>query len=264
MEQVKQTEPKRASRARRAVLFVLFALAIAVTALFSIPDLFPFSGERAGKLLADTAPRLAVGVFLTALLLWTEEYRAGLTFSRKRIPRDLLWCVPCLLVAFANFPYSALLSGSARIEAPRLIWLFLLKCFSVALLEEMFFRALLVPFVRERIKGRLADGWTTLVTAAIFALSHLLNLFFGAGIGPTLLQVGYTFLLGCMFAVMFLETGNVWMCVLTHFIFDVGGVIVTDLGSGAFQDTVFWILTAVTGVLCAAHIVYSLVKRMRK
>lgn len=262
MEKQPQTNPS--PRARRAALIALFAFAIAATVLFSIPDLFPFADERMGRLLSDTVPRFAVGIFLAALLLWTDEYRAALSLSWKRLPRSLIWSVPCLMVAFANFPYSALISGSAHIDRPDLVWLFLLKCLSVALLEEMFFRAMLVPFVRARIKGRLAEGWTVLITAAVFALSHLLNLLFGAGIGPTLLQVGYTFLLGCMFAVMFFETGGVWLCVLTHFIFDIGGVIVTDLGSGPFQDKIFWILTVLTAVICAAHIVYTVVRRLKQ
>lgn len=259
-----QNTNETASRTKRAVLFVLFALCVAVTVIFSVPALFSGLGERTQKLLSDAVPRLAVAAFLFYLLFTTPEYLGGLTVKKRGWAGDLLWSVPCFLVAFANFPYTALISGSAKIDAVQLLWLFLLKCLGVAFLEEFFFRALLVPFVRVRVKGKLAVGWTVLITAAVFGLSHLLNLFFGAGVGPTLLQVGYTFLLGCMFSVMFLKTGNVWLGVFVHFLFDIGGVIVTDLGHGIFQDRTFWILTFVTGALCGIHIVYTLIRLIRE
>ena len=66
-----------------------------------------------------------------------------------------------------------------------------------------------------------------------------------------------------MLAVAFIKTKNVWLCVAVHAIFDVGGLIVGDLGKGPFQDTVFWVLTAACGVICTAHIIYTLIKLQR-
>lgn len=241
----------------RIALGATFVVCVVVIVLFSVPDLIPVPDQKTASLLSDALPRLSVGIFLFLLLFGTDE-GGCLVPVKKGIGRAFLWCIPCFAVALANFPYSALASGKAILDRIDLLPLFLLKCFSVALIEELFFRALLVPFVRERIKGRLAVGWTVLVTAAIFALSHLFNLFFGASVGGTFLQVGYTFLLGCMFAVMLLKTGNVWLCVLVHFLFDVGGVLVTDLGHGPFQDVLFWILTILTGAVCCVHIVITL------
>lgn len=249
---------------QRAVLFALFALCVVTVILFSIPSLMPFAeGSAERKLFTDVVPRLVLTAFLVAVLFF-GGYRDTLTVPKGEFLRGLLWSVPCFLVALANFPYSALATGSATIERVDLLWLFLLKCLSVALMEELFFRALLVTFVRERVKGKLAAGWTVLISSAVFALSHLFNLFFGAGVGATFGQVGYTFLLGCMFAVAFLQTKNIWLCVGVHFLFDVGGVIVTDLGSGAFQDTIFWILTVVTAIVCAAEVIYTIFKIMAK
>lgn len=263
MENDRNKQNEAASRISRAMLFVLFLCSVAVTVLLSFPELFSFGDDTFFKLFSETVPRFAVSVFLFAMLFTTEEYRRGVIPGRKGALRALLWSIPCFFVALVNFPYTALASGSARILRTDLLWLFLAKCLSVALLEELFFRALLVPFVRVRMKGNLAAGLTVLITAVVFGLSHLINLFFGGGVLPTLLQTGYTFLLGCMFAVMFLKTGNVWLCVLVHFIFDVGGVIVTDLGSGPFQDTVFWILTVAAGLICAVHIACTIFRIMK-
>lgn len=67
-----------------------------------------------------------------------------------------------------------------------------------------------------------------------------------------------------MLAVVFLKTRNLWICVGLHMLFDAGGFLNSDLGTGNPQDLVFWILTAVAGVLCAVHIVWTLVQLCRK
>ena len=80
-----------------------------------------------------------------------------------------------------------------------------------------------------------------------------------------LLQVGYTFLIGAMFAVMTLKTKNVWLSVIIHAIFDFGGLLTLEIADGdPWGNRVFWILTIVCGTLCAGHIIVSLINMERK
>ena len=251
-------------RRNKAILIVLLVLTAVSLIVFGFPDIIRLRDETFDALLSDTVPRLTGGIFLICLLFFGSERRYLLP-ERKGIGRAFLWSIPCFLVAVVNFPFSALITGSATVMRVDLLWIFLLKCFSVALLEEAFFRGLLLPvFEKSFQKHRYAQLFAVLVSATLFALFHLINLAFGGGVGDTLLQVGYTFLTGAMFAVMLLKTGNLWLCVLAHFLFDVGGLLVFELGDGDPQDTVFWILTAVIGVLCLIHIVLTLVALMRK
>lgn len=236
---------------RDIVLIVLAVPCLALVVLFGF-DLLPIKDGTLNLLLKESMPRLAAGLYLILFMLLMGF---GKPFLAKWRPMHLLWAIPCLAVAAVNFPYSALISGTAAILRVDLLWIFLLKCLGIALLEEAFFRALLVPILRGKRGG---DLMAVLVSAALFAAMHLLNLISG-NVGAVMLQVGYTFLLGCMFAVMLLYTGNVWLCVIVHFFFDVGGTIVPDLGYGNFQDMIFWILTAVMGILCAVHIVLTFV-----
>ena len=239
-----------------ALLLVLFVICVGIAVTFGLPDLIPYSDKTTGRLVGDTVPRLAVSLFLIVLMA-TKGYSK--TFKPKWRGIHLLWGIPCFLVAFVNFPFSALIRGAAVIERVDLLWLFLLKCIAIALLEEIFFRALLLPLFMERFaKYRCCVFISVLGSSVLFALMHLINLFFGAGVGETMLQVGYTFLIGCMLAVMMLRTENIWLCVIVHALFDIGGMIVTDLGNGPFQDMTFWILTIVAGLLCAVHILLSL------
>lgn len=241
-------------RARDVVFWVLGSVCICAAVLLSVKGLIPFSDERTGSLVREGIPRLLAGVFAVALIFFYGE--RGLL----RLPRHLMWSVPCFLVALANFPYSALITGSASVERWELLPLFLLKCVGISLLEEGVFRGILYPFLKDRCKGKVLP---LLGSAAAFALVHLVNLFFGAGVGATLLQVGYTFLLGCVLAALCERTKSIWLCVFCHFIFDVGGTLIPDLGGGPFQDACFWALTAVCGVLCAVHVVLYLLRRTR-
>ncbi len=204
--------------------------------------------------------------FVTALLALLVDYYDDSLFSFRRIPlKRLLWCIPPLAVVFVNFPYSALISGAARITNAALLPLFLFKCFLIGLSEEWIFRGILFDFLYRRSRQKGGTCFTAvLVSSLIFGAFHLFNLLDGANAGGVLLQCGYSFLIGAMLAVVFLKTQNLWICVILHTLFDFGGFIVGDLGTGAPQDTTFWILTIVTGVLCAVHIIVTLVKIVRK
>ena len=86
----------------------------------------------------------------------------------------------------------------------------------------------------------------------------LLNLLSGASIASTLLQVGYTFLMGGLFSTIMAKTKDIWLIVVIHTIFDIGGTLVNKLGSGIFQDKLFWIFTVVFGVLAGLYILFNI------
>ena len=250
-------------KASNIVLLVLFLVTVAVAIVFLLPNVRFSQDEKLDGLIREIVPRTVAGAFALGVVL-SSEFRPRAKWAVRGFPQKLLWCLPCLAVALANFPYSALISGEATITRPDLVWLFVLNCFAVGLVEEAVFRGLLYPVLRRRFgEGRLALPLAVALSSAVFALMHLLNLAFGGGVGDTLLQVGYSFLIGCMLAATYARTESLTICVVLHAIFDVGGGIVTELGTGRFQDTVFWILTAVTGVLCLVHVLVFLFYRKK-
>lgn len=245
---------------RKEIMIVaLFAVACVILVLFDY--VFKFSDDATvNALIKETLSRILVfAVLIPAAILC--GYKA--VFSPKTPPRALLWCLPCLAVAVCNFPFTALIGGAARVERADLIWLFALACLSIGLLEELLFRGILQPLLLDVLKKR-GTLFAVFVNSALFGVWHFVNLLGGAGIGETLMQVGYSFLIGGMLSAVFLRTGNIWSCVFLHALFDFGGLLVTRLGTGAFQDTTFWILTAVFGVLCACHVLAYLIKKDKK
>lgn len=246
---------------------ISLTLIIAAAALMIAADYVnvKFTGDEAfDRMLKDVILRFVTGGVFTAviMLLGTKSMLAP---EFGLLPKQFLWCIPCILVVLANFPYSALISGAAEITRADLVWLFVLKCFAVGLMEETLFRGLVQPTVADIFKQKPYKNLLTVaVTSAVFGLFHLLNLFAGANVGATLLQVGYSFLIGAMLSAVLIKTDNLWLCVIFHALFNVGGNIITETGAGLFQDTCFWILTAIAGVICFAYILNYLLKLDRE
>ena len=187
-----------------------------------------------------------------------------LTFKHTTL-RGLLWCLPCLLVALVNFPFSTLIKGDLAITHGNYMGLYIIYIISIALLEELVFRGILLSFFMDLFRSnKLQHFWSVLITSAIFSLFHFTNLLNNVDILTVLKQVGYTFLIGAMFAVITLKIKNLWLAVIVHALFDFGGLLTETIAEGELQDVVFWILTITCGILCAGHIIVSLINLDRK
>lgn len=200
-------------------------------------------------------------ILLFGWLLYITGGRRLFFFS-KRFFKLCIWSLPCFMVAFVNFPYSALINKTASIDRFDLMWLYAIYAIFIALLEEFIFRGIFYVLAKDYLKNnRHAPLLVVILCAAIFSLFHLTNLFNpGVNVGYVFLQVGYTFLIGTMLTTTMLKLNNIWLVILIHAIFNFGGQIIENIGSGTPWDTVFWILTITSGVLCAGHIIFTLIK----
>ena len=260
MNDMKPLFKKRAPAWDTLLALLISAICIAAVSYYYLDPFWTEDGALT-SLLEAVIPRFFIAVFL---LVVTLQFSPEI-LSFRRIPlKNLLWCVPLLFVVLANFPFSALIGGTARITRIDLIGLFAVKCLLIGLGEELLFRGILFGFLNELFEKRKSPFLTVLLSSVLFALFHLVNLLDGAGILPVLQQIGYSFLIGAMLAVLLVQTENLWLCVILHALFDFGGLIVSDLGAGSPHDTVFWILTIVFGVICAVHVVITLVKRCKR
>lgn len=241
-------------------LFLCLISAAAILFYYGAP---PLTGDKRTDTLAGAVIlRFFISVFLLVL---TIEFFPSCLAGKRVSCKNLLWCIPSLAVAIVNFPFSALINGTAQIVQINLIWLFLIKCVLIGLSEEILFRGIifrsLLEFFGKKDKSCFLP---VLLGSAIFALFHFVNLLDGAGILAVLQQVGYTFLIGAMLSVVLLKTENIWLCVFLHALFDFGGLLISDLGTGNPQDLAFWILTVAVGVLCAVQMIITLTAMVKQ
>ena len=180
---------------------------------------------------------------------------------KKPWMRSLLFGLPALAVAVNNAPIIGLATGNAYITDPAGgVLIMLAYCLAIGTFEEFAFRGLFFMMILEdRRKSTKQIFWTTAISSAVFGLVHLVNLAVGAGPGATLLQVGYSFLIGGMCAIVLLKTGSIWYCVLLHTVYDIGGTILY-VGGGVRWDAVTVIITAVLGVAVAVFMTVALTR----
>ncbi len=91
--------------------------------------------------------------------------------------------------------------------------------------EEAIFRANTCAYLMRQWKTDSGIIRTMLMTSAIFALTHTLNMAFGAPLLSTVCQVIFCFGLGMALSAIFLRCGSIWPCILTHFLADFGGLL---------------------------------------
>ena len=166
--------------------------------------------EQANKFLCGFISRFGLSI----LFVWLLYLFGGrdLLFFNKKFFISLAWSLPCFIVAFVNFPYSALISGAVTFERTDLIGLYILYILGICLMEELVFRGVLLVLIKDIFKlHRHAPILVVLVSALIFSLFHLTNLIRGGGIGDVLLQCVYTFLIGAMLSTLMLKLSNVWL-----------------------------------------------------
>ena len=173
----------------------------------------------------------------------------------------VLAVLPCLLVVVNNFPIIALVTGDVTVVREDMLGLFLLDCLLIGVFEEIAFRGtILLALLERRRNTKKQIFWTTAISSAIFGLVHLANLFEGANPGATLLQVGYSFLIGGMCAIVLLRTHNLLFSILLHAVFDVGGRMVGTVATGRIWNLPTVVITAVLGVLVAVWMVILLLR----
>ncbi len=94
-------------------------------------------------------------------------------------------------------------------------------------------------------------------SAALFGLVHLVNLLGGGGIGSVAMQIGYSFLLGALLAILLYAGVPLWFAVAVHALYNFCGMSFDTLGGAGTQ----WSLAriALTAVLAVLAGIYALI-----
>lgn len=170
----------------------------------------------------------------------------------------LLAVAPALIIAVNNFPFVSFFTGKCSIaDGPREIIFFAVWCIGVGCLEEVAYRGIILPllYITRRNKKRPVL-WTLVLSSAIFALSHLVNLISPSpNFGGVIMQVGYTFLIGAMCGIVMVRTGSIILPMILHVTYNFAGMLVEKCGDGIMWTTEQIICTAVVGVVVGVYLV---------
>jgi membrane protease YdiL (CAAX protease family) len=134
----------------------------------------------------------------------------GLPAHRRQLWLFVLAFLPAVLNALSNLQNP----GAAG------MLLILLTATAVGFVEEVIFRGMMLQALLSRGPWQAA-----IISSLIFGVAHSLNLLFGANLGATLLQIGYTLALGFMFAALALRTHTILLLIVAHSLTDFFGFL---------------------------------------
>ncbi len=239
------------------VLLLIPAIALAVLETFPIT----YSSDTIlNQLLQVIITRTLGSLVFIPLSIYMRYNIFGITGKDRG--RVLLCTLIPLAVVVNNLPILGLITGAAYVTKP--LWyipIFALEAIMIGIFEEFAFRGVLFPYILENRRSSTKSIFTaTVISSAAFGAVHLFNLFAGAGVGGVLLQVGYSFLIGGMCAIVLLYTRCIWICAALHAIYDFCGYLIPTLGTGVIWDPVTVAITAVLGIFALGFMVIWLIR----
>lgn len=247
-----QEENKIKDRLMLAVIVLLCA----ATVILDFLQISYVADEFRNRMISKIIQQLA-GSLAAILLMIRSKIRL---FGK---PQNWLYMIPCLLIAIDNFQFSSFFNGRMELERSQPIdfILFAGYCLAVGTFEECIFRGIIFAVLAGCFSGdKKGFLQTYVVSSLIFAGAHLFNVFAGAGIGATLLQVGYTLLTGGLFGFALIKTKNVFCAALTHAVYNFCGLLfdkTQGLGTGIVFDMGTVVTMIVVSVVIGAFILYK-------
>jgi len=245
---------------------ICLALALVSIILLFVCEIFGFSrllglseGSRLAISLDMSVTRALGGVAFLAMLI-NLGYKV---LDPKRSPfwRSIFISLPAFAIAVNNFPFSAVISGEARLtEGAPMLLLLLLECMMVGFFEEMAFRGVIfLGILKKNPEDKLWQFLSIVLSSVIFGLVHLVNLLESSP-SAVFLQIGYSALIGAMCAVILLKTANIWLCVVIHGLYNFAGAVIPRMGEGRVWDTFTVVLTVIVSLAVVAYMIILFLK----
>lgn len=120
--------------------------------------------------------------------------------------KNLLFCVPMIIIAFLNLGFGIHINYSWQ-----QLLLISIAMLGVGFSEEILFRSFLIKAViNKNTKAAI------LIPSIVFGVIHLTNLFGGANLIQTVLQVIYATSFALMCSLFFIKTNNIIPCMICH------------------------------------------------
>ena len=218
----------------------------------------PFISDSTDEIIISNIMVRSIGGFI--VLYWMIIFGYGWVFKFHKGLYAFLIMIPGFLISINNFPIIAYFSDRASLTTPVYrVYLFLIECISVGFFEEIIFRGVLLIFLLKTFsKMKMNLIFSVVLSSMIFALSHIFNLFSGASYSDTFLQIGYSFLVGMMWAIMFLKTKNIWLTMLLHATFNFFGQVMFYLGDVNNRYDIYTVVITIILAICVAIYTYML------
>lgn len=145
----------------------------------------------------------SLGLIVLMLCLKRTEYYG---LRKAEHTKELLYFIPLALIVSVN-----LWNGINISHTPSEIAFHTLNMLNVGFIEEIIFRGFLFRMMEKNSpKAAIA------VSSITFGIGHIVNLFNGVDLVPTLLQVCYATAVGYLFVIIFHKSKSLIPCIIAH------------------------------------------------
>lgn len=120
--------------------------------------------------------------------------------------KKYLYFIPLLLIVSVNI-WNGININNTYGE----IIFHILTMFNIGFIEKIIFRGFLFKMMaKDNVKAAI------IVSSITFGIGHIVNLFNGADLVPTLMQIGYAMSIGFLFVIIFHTSKSLVPCIIAH------------------------------------------------
>lgn len=172
-------------------------------------------------------------LILLIMLLKRKEYYG---FTRVKSIKQYLYFIPLVLMVSAN-----LFNGININNTTEEIVFHILTMINIGFIEEVIFRGFLFKMMeKDNLKVAI------IVNAITFGIGHIINLFNGADLIPTLIQVCYAMCGGYLFVILFYKSKSIVPCIITHSMINALSIFNIENNVSRFISPIFLIAVSLS------------------
>ena len=149
--------------------------------------------------------------------------------------KSYLYFIPLVLIISVNL-WNGININNTQDE----IIFHILTMFNIGFIEEIIFRGFLFKMMeKDNVKSAIV------VTSITFGIGHIINLFNGADVIPTLMQVCYAISIGYLFVIIVYKSKSLVPCIITHTLFNALSMFNVDNKLSVYVIPIFLIAVPV-------------------
>ncbi len=150
--------------------------------------------------------------------------------------KEFLYFIPLVLMIVTSIISGIYINNSAKE-----ILFHVLSMICVGFLEEIIFRGFLFKVMeKDNVKSAI------IVTSITFGIGHIINLFNGAELIPTLIQICYAIAAGFLFVIIFYKGKSLWPCIITHGIINSFSIISAENNISLYIIPILWLIISIS------------------
>lgn len=187
--------------------------------------------------LTDYRSFICLLVFSLLIVGFIVQLKLVNYYGLKTFPKakEFLYFIPLLLISSVNLWTGININNTVH----EIIFYILAMC-CVGFLEEIIFRGFLFKMM-EKDNVNVA----IIVSSVTFGIGHIVNLFNGAEIIPTLLQICYAISAGFMFVTIFQKGKSLWPCIICHALINSLSIFSIDNFVSRYIASIFLIIVPI-------------------